>query len=301
MVNHISNLYQSAMASMNLTDYLSSFVVIRVDGEGVPISSPLGSDGIAIVTAICLGLRFQLNTNSLHIDEEVFDLVIGDLFYTIGQLPVRNGDGKHWLLGPGRFRLYGLSESVMAATTGLATPLSSPSCTIQTPLTSRLNVEPGLQSITILSDDSNMSSLLQATPSKTPSRMSPSLDPPIESLACPSKMFSEPGLKQLSNVVEYLRKLHASKESRNALKELDYDAIKFLRVDFLPPVINGDVVFELPPVGSSVGNSQAKFMMGMDKRHDGYAWTKTITSHIKNDMGLTFHTSSCIGHLRCNK
>jgi hypothetical protein len=37
----------------------------------------------------------------------------------------------------------------------------------------------------------------------------------------------------------------------------------------------------------------------MDKRHDGHAWTKTITSHIKSDMSLTFHTSTCVGHLRC--
>jgi hypothetical protein len=37
----------------------------------------------------------------------------------------------------------------------------------------------------------------------------------------------------------------------------------------------------------------------MDKRHDGHAWTKTVTSNIKSDMSLTFRTSTCIGHLRC--
>jgi hypothetical protein len=76
--------------------------------------------------------------------------------------------------------------------------------------------------------------------------------------------------------------------------------VRLLRVDFLLPIFNGDVVFELSPIGSSVGNLQAKVMVGMDKRHDGQAWTKTITSHIKNGMGLTFRTSSCIGHLRCD-
>jgi hypothetical protein len=39
-------------------------------------------------------------------------------------------------------------------------------------------------------------------------------------------------------------------------------------------------------------------MHGMDKRHDGHAWTKTVTSNIKSDMSLTFRTSTCIGHLR---
>jgi hypothetical protein len=71
--------------------------------------------------------------------------------------------------------------------------------------------------------------------------------------------------------VDCLRKLHASKKSRNALKGLDYHAVKLLRVDFLPPVFNGDVVFELPPVGSSVENLQAKLMVGMNKRHNGHA------------------------------
>ena len=78
----------------------------------------LGSDGIAIVTTIRLGLWFQLNIDSLHIDEEVFDSLIGNLFHTFGQLLVCSRNGKHWLLGPGKFRLYGLSEFVMVATIG---------------------------------------------------------------------------------------------------------------------------------------------------------------------------------------
>ena len=100
--------------------------------------------------------------------------------------------------------------------------------------------------------------------------------------------------------MDCLRKLHVSKGSKNAQKGLDYDAVKLLKMDFLPPVFNGDVVFELPPIGSVFKNLQAKLMVRMDKRHDGHAWTKTIISHIKNDMSLTFCTSSCIGHLRCN-
>jgi hypothetical protein len=63
--------------------------------------------------------------------------------------------------------------------------------------------------------------------------------------------------------MDCLRKLRASKESRNALKGLNYDTVRLLRVDFLPPIFNGDVVFELPPIGSSNGNSQAKLMVGM--------------------------------------
>jgi hypothetical protein len=100
--------------------------------------------------------------------------------------------------------------------------------------------------------------------------------------------------------VECLRKLHAFKGSRNALKRLDYDTVKFLRVDFLPLVFTGDIEFELLPLGSSAGNLQAKLMMEMDKKHNGHAWTKTIILHIKNDIGLTFCTSSCVRNLLCN-
>ena len=102
-------------------------------------------------------------------------------------------------------------------------------------------------------------------PTKTPSQTSPSLDPPIESPVCPSNTSSQPGLKEPSNVLDCLRKLRASKGSRNALKGLDCDTVKLLRVDFLPPIFNGDAVFELPPTGSSVGNLLAKLMVGMDK------------------------------------
>jgi hypothetical protein len=100
--------------------------------------------------------------------------------------------------------------------------------------------------------------------------------------------------------VECLRKLSASKGSRNALKRLDYDTIKLLRMDFLPPVFNSDLVFELLPIGNPSMDSQVKLMVGMNKQHDRQALTKTITSHIKDDMSLTFCSSSFIGHFRCD-
>jgi hypothetical protein len=52
-------------------------------------------------------------------------------------------------------------------------------------------------------------------------------------------------------------------------------------VDYFPPNFNGDVVFEFPSIHSLSASSQAR----------------TSTSHIKSDMGLTFHSASCVGHL----
>jgi hypothetical protein len=113
---------------------------------------------LASISTVRLGLWFQLNIASLHIDEEVVDSISGNVIHTISQILVYNGDGKNWLLRPGRFRLYGLSESTMAASTKLATPLRSSSCTNHTPLFSRMKVEPSVESITILNDDSDVSS-----------------------------------------------------------------------------------------------------------------------------------------------
>ena len=86
----ISSLYQSTMAFVKLADRVSGFFVIRADGEGFSISFLLGRDGIAIITAICLSLRFQLNMDSLYIDEEVYDSVTRELSHIFGQLPVCN-------------------------------------------------------------------------------------------------------------------------------------------------------------------------------------------------------------------
>jgi hypothetical protein len=137
------------MASVNLPDYCTSFVTIRADGEGVPISFPAGSDGLANVSAMCLGFWFQLNIASLHIDEEVLDSISRDVIHIIGQIPLCDREVKYWLLMHGRFKLYGLSESTMAASTKLATPLWSPSCTNHTPLSSRVKIEPYVESITL--------------------------------------------------------------------------------------------------------------------------------------------------------
>jgi hypothetical protein len=93
-----------------------------------------------------------------------------------------------------------------------------------------------------------------------------------------------------------LKRIWASKGVRNVFKTLDFDTLDIQRVKFLPPTFNGDVLFELPPVDTS---GLFHMMHGMDKRHDGHAWTKTVTSNIKSDMSLTFRTSTCIGHLRC--
>jgi hypothetical protein len=97
-------------------------VVIYSDHNGVPISFPLGNDGVALVTSLRLSLRFQMS--------EVYDAQSGDLIHTIGQSPVCDRDTKQWLLNVGRYRVYGVSDSVMAASTKLVIPHRSSTGTV---------------------------------------------------------------------------------------------------------------------------------------------------------------------------
>ena len=54
---------------------------------------------------------------------------------------------------------------------------------------------------------------------------------------------------------------------KNILKRLDYDKIKTMEVEFLPPTYGGDVLFVFLAVGTSTSHSKARSMFGMDKRY----------------------------------
>jgi hypothetical protein len=146
------------MGALQRGDTLSKFVVIFADIEGVPISFPIGNDGLALITSLRLSLRFWLKEEFMDIDEEVFDAHSGELIHTIGQSPVSDGDSKHWLFNPGRFRVYGVSESVMAAYTELVTLHRSSTGTVHLIPATRVKVEKDDELIIILSDDSDRNS-----------------------------------------------------------------------------------------------------------------------------------------------
>jgi hypothetical protein len=119
------------MAAHNSPDTHPRFVVIYSEVGGVPISFPLGNDGVAHVTSLRLSLRFQMSEDFMFIDEEVYDAQSRDLIHTIGQSPVCDGASKQWLLNAGRYQVYSVSDSVMAATTELVTPHRSSTGTVQ--------------------------------------------------------------------------------------------------------------------------------------------------------------------------
>ena len=97
--------------------------------------------------------------------------------------------------------------------------------------------------------------------------------------------------------MECLLRLANMHRSRNELSTMDLSTMKHETVPFLPPVFDGDVIFELPPCGPSSSASEAKNLEGMDKHYDGHPWCKLVTTNIHNSDNLKFRKSYCAGHL----
>ena len=205
-----------------------------------------------------------------------------------------------WTLKPGRYSVYGLITSQMSNPTQFVIPCQSSTCTITTPPTIQVKIEPGVQAVIDLSESSEddvphvPAPLVSPIPEAQPplhTSLSPLCSPALKSLRASS-------LVQSQCIVQSLRKLTQMPGRKNILKRLDYNKIKTMEVEFLPPTYDGDVLFILPAMGSSSSHSKAKSMFGMDKRYDGHVWTKIVTTNINNVLDLSFQSSSCVGHLR---
>ena len=66
----------------------------------------------------------------MFIKEKVYDAQSGDLIHTIGQSLVCDGDTKQWLLSAGRYRIYSMNDSIIAASTELVTSHRSSTGTV---------------------------------------------------------------------------------------------------------------------------------------------------------------------------
>lgn len=213
-------------------------------------------------------------------------------------------EGKYRLLKPGKFQAYGLSESLLAASTDVLTPPQSSTASIRPPSLSKVKVEPRLETIYELSDDSADDEVPIST-ATVPKSVRPQTTPPVFHVKStpeftPSTHKHDPSRFPASvSVVDSLQKLVDRKRSKSILSRIDYNTIQIQQVEFLPPQYDRDVIFEFPLVGFQGTQSPTKQLGGMDKRYDGHGWSRTITSNIKNVFCLTSGTSSCLGHLRC--
>jgi hypothetical protein len=254
-------------------------------------------DGLAYVTSQSLSIRFGFREDTIIVDEEIFDVVTSILTHTLGRVSQRDENNNlFWSLPPGSYRVYGLTDSQMAASIQILTPRNSSTCTTQTPLPRdvKVKVEPDLetpivenvrfQSVLTLSSDE------EGSPTKVPPKVIVSGNTPT----------LNPLSHDIVSILPLLKQLSRMPGKKNILKKIDYYLIRHKNVEYLPAVFDGPVIFELPPANQTATRSQAKSMQGMDKRYDGHMWTKIISTNITNDFGLSFRSSACVRHLRCN-
>ena len=168
-------------------------VVLRAHGVGLPLTFLVDQEGYALVSCLRLSLRFNFQEDSISVEEEIFDDLTSELSHTVGQLSISDESNcRSWRLAPGRYRVYGLTDSQMAASTEILTPRRSSTCTVQNPLPSNVTVkvEPGLENphleniqletgtinpiITLSSDE-------DSSPPKTTRFVSASSNPPVQS------------------------------------------------------------------------------------------------------------------------
>ena len=101
------------------------------------------------------------------------------------------------------------------------------------------------------------------------------------------------------HIVNALKMTKSKRRSKSDLTTIDFDSIDVRDVKYLPPSLDGDVIFILLPIAVDVSNMYGRSMDGMDKMCDGHPWCTTKTTNIQNDFGLSFRCFSCAGHLQC--
>ena len=181
--------------------------ILRADGERVPLTFRMEESGLAYVTAQRLSIRFGFRADTIVVDEDIFDVVTSELIHTLGRISHRDeNNNMFWTLHPGSYRVYGLTESQMVASTEILTPRSSSTCTIQTPLPRdvKVKLEPGLETpivensrvesvITLSSDD-------EVSPTKPPPQVIVGGDAPKVSPLSQDTVSIVPLLKQLATM-----------------------------------------------------------------------------------------------------
>jgi len=101
----------------------------------------------------------------------------------------------------------------------------------------------------------------------------------------------------LVHLVIDLHIMLGTKHVFNELCNLDYDKIVIQIISFLPTTFNKNILFELPPL--SPNDPSSSHMQGMDRKCDGHAWSKVITTNIKNNFGFSFKKIHYLDHLHC--
>ena len=129
--------------------------LLCAEHHSVPVLFPLGEDGHAIVISTTLSLRFRFRDVTIFVEEEIFDDQTRLVSHAVRQTRQKNDVDLFWLLKPGKYRVYGVSESKLECSTEHLTTKKSSTVSIERPLMFRVKIEPSPKTIYELSDDSD--------------------------------------------------------------------------------------------------------------------------------------------------
>lgn len=135
------------------------------------------------------------------------------------------------MLKPGKYRAYGLSDSLLGASIEVLTPQESSTCIIKTPLLARVKMEPGLQTILEFIDDSD-SELLPVSKFDLDHSCNcvcgnQGVAPRSENDCCQSTSKSIPQAYSIDSisVVKSLKKLAARKRLKKVMSGIDFTTV----------------------------------------------------------------------------
>ena len=224
-------------------------VEVRANGTDIPICFPVDAAGFANISSLHLSIRFNFVQSSLWVECEVFNPMTSMLTHTMPESSICSDHSFcTWILLPGKYRVYGLSESQFVASTQLRTPRRSSLCTMAGPYPVKVKVEPTNDDVIELFESSD-GKIPTETPVE-PSHPSQCPSPPCHS-SSPRRAYhtppaTQPGASEC--IVDYLRRLASMLGQKSVLKLLNYSTLKTVYADFLPPCFDGDVIFVFPPL-----------------------------------------------------
>jgi hypothetical protein len=268
-----------------------SMATIRTHGSFVPFILPHQDDGHVSVSEDLLSLRFNLQIGSMYLEQEMYS-TDGEVYETILVQKNRTEIGFMWILGPGSFRVIGLSESQMQASTVILINESGTSL-IQIPSIAPIKVESLDDSVFVLSDSEDdicaSVDLSNTSPFPFKNVHSTPLQLPIHVVKSRCGLMYKKVVLQISpfqrptlnfspssiwlTMVDALKLRKSRKTSKSDLASIDFDSIDVRDVKYLPSSLNGDVLFLLPLVALKAPSTYGRSMEGMDKMCDGHPWS----------------------------
>ena len=247
---------------------ISEIVELRANGLGIPIFSPIHSNGVGSVSSVHLIIRFSLQNSSIWVERKIYDTATSLLSITLrGSLRVADNGSSMWELCAGKYKVYGLPDPSTNVFTEFRTPPHSFPSTFNTPPLVKVKIELGLHTVTHLFYSSNGDEASVSTPIPKPSPSS--IHSTVVTLPLVF-LFLHPLLNPPNSILKCLRTLVSMPDRKNILKKFDSDTLLIEEVNFLPPRFDENRMFVLLSIGVSSSHTKAKSMDGMNKRFDGH-------------------------------